>query len=107
MEAKESEDGTYTVGRFVLSKTNFEKAVQVIREAIPQQGWLVIDEIGPLELSGEGFCAVLKEVVALRQEKILLVVRDKEEMVKKVKEYFGINDAIVINSIEEIIPIRL
>lgn len=34
-----------------------------------KEGWLVIDEIGPLELSGEGFHDVLKEVLSNRSEK--------------------------------------
>ena len=92
MEAKETETGVLTVGRFVFSKTNFNKAIQVIRDAIDKEGWLVIDEIGPMELRGEGFSDVLKEVLARRQHKLLLVVRDKDDMVEKVKENFGISD---------------
>lgn len=79
-----------TVGRFVFSKKEFEKAIQVIRDAINKNGWLVIDEIGPMELRGEGFCDVLKEVLMLRKEKILLVVR--EGMAEQVKKYFNIDE---------------
>jgi nucleoside-triphosphatase len=96
MEASGNEE-TLSVGRFVFSKASFEKAIQMIRDAIHKQGWLVIDEIGPLELRGDGFCEVLKEVLTERKEKILLVAR--EGMAEKVKEHFGINTAKIIKEI--------
>jgi nucleoside-triphosphatase THEP1/ABC-type thiamin/hydroxymethylpyrimidine transport system permease subunit len=99
MEAERGEAETLTVGRFIFSKNNFDKAAQIIREDMDTEGWLVIDEIGPMELKGEGFCEVLKEVLAGGNsgEKVLLVVR--EGMAENVKDYFQINDAVVINTI--------
>ena len=99
MEATIDETETLIVGKFVFSKTNFGKAIQIIRESIQKEGWLIIDEIGPLELSGEGFHDVLKEMLATRKHTILLVVRDKEEMVEKVKMKFAIQNAIIINQL--------
>ena len=105
MEAKEGANSTslrtetLTIGRFVFSKANFDKAIQIIRDAIPQPGWLVIDEIGPIELRGEGFSDVLKEVLAKRKHNILLVVRDKDDMIEKVKTYFNINEEVQIQDI--------
>ncbi|MEQ1675214.1 MAG: nucleoside-triphosphatase, partial [Chitinophagaceae bacterium] len=102
MEAKEGETETLTVGRFIFSKNNFNKAVQVIREGIDKDGWLIIDEVGPLELRGEGFADVLKEVLARRQRQVLLVVREKDGMVEKVKEYFGLSNPEIIREIAEL-----
>lgn len=99
MEAT-GEEETISVGRFLFSKTNFEKAIQIIRNAIHKDGWLVIDEIGPLELRGEGFHDVLKEVLMQREYKLLLVVR--EGLSQKVKEQFGIPDAVIINDMQQI-----
>jgi nucleoside-triphosphatase THEP1 len=59
----------------------------------------VIDEIGPLELRGEGFCDVLKKVLTVRRKKMILVVR--KGLAEKIKEYFGIS-AIEINFITDI-----
>jgi nucleoside-triphosphatase THEP1 len=101
MEAKEGETETLTIGRFTFSKANFDKAIQIIKEAIDKEGWLVIDEIGPMELRGEGFAEVLKEVLAKRKHNFLLVVRDKGDMLEKVKNQFGISNAITIRSINE------
>jgi nucleoside-triphosphatase THEP1 len=96
MEAESEEEGV-DVGRFVFSKNNFVKAVEIIRDAIIKDGWLVIDEIGPLEIRGDGFCDVLKEVLSVRKEKLLLVVR--EGMAEKVKDYFKMSDAEIIKEI--------
>jgi nucleoside-triphosphatase THEP1 len=87
MEAAGNEE-TIAIGRFSFSKKNFVKASLIISDAIEKEGWLVIDEIGPLELKGEGFAAVLKEILAQRKDKIILVVR--EGLVEKVISYFEI-----------------
>jgi nucleoside-triphosphatase THEP1 len=100
MEATGDEE-TLEVGRFVFSKAGFDKAIQIIREAVNKKGWLIIDEIGPLELRGEGFCEVLKEVLAQRNNKLLLVVR--EGLLEQVKEYFGISAATGINEISSVL----
>lgn len=86
---------TLLVGRFVFSKAGFEKATTIIRDAIDKKGWLVIDEIGPLELRGEGFHDILKEVLRRRKDNVLLVVR--EGLVKEVEDCFGIS-AILVDS---------
>ena len=96
MEADGYEE-TIAVGRFLFSKKNFEKAALIIRDAITKSGWLVIDEIGPLELRGEGFYTALNEVLKTRKEKIILVVR--EGLAEKVKEHFKIDSAEIIKKI--------
>jgi len=100
MEAKEGEPELLQIGKFVFSKNNFDKAIQIIRDGMNQEGWLVIDEIGPMEIRGEGFSEILKEVLAKRKHKLLLIVRDKDDMVNRVKESFGLADAQVIANIE-------
>ncbi|HMK27654.1 MAG TPA: nucleoside-triphosphatase [Chitinophagaceae bacterium] len=102
MEAA-GEEETLVVGRFAFSKAGFDKAIQIIRDAVSKDGWLVIDEIGPLELKGEGFCSVLKEVLAQRNNKFLIVMREGLE--QQVKEYFSIGTATVkgINEISSLL----
>ena len=102
MEAKEGEMETFTVGKFIFSKTNFNRAIQIIQDGIDKPGWLVIDEIGPLELKGDGFSNVVKEVLTKRKHTILMVIRDKDNTVEKVKSYFNIIDAEQINDIAEL-----
>ena len=98
MEATMEEE-TLTVGRFIFSKAAFDKAIQIIRDSITKEGWLVIDEIGPLELEGKGFYTIINEILILRKNKTILVVR--KGMVEKVKDCFMIN-ATEVNSIDEI-----
>ncbi|NOT50379.1 MAG: hypothetical protein HOP10_03775 [Chitinophagaceae bacterium] len=99
MEATDNETAL-SVGRFAFSIKGFEKATSIIRDAIDKKGWLVIDEIGPLELRGEGFHDVLKEVVRRSKENVLLIVR--EGLVKGVQDYF-VPDCLITNSINSIV----
>jgi nucleoside-triphosphatase THEP1 len=94
MESDEGETEVLKVGRFIFSKEGFEKAVAVIREAKQLPGWLIIDEIGPMELRGEGFHDVLKEVLATSVEgrKIILVIRQGLE--EKVISHFEITGSV-------------
>jgi nucleoside-triphosphatase THEP1/ABC-type thiamin/hydroxymethylpyrimidine transport system permease subunit len=99
MEATDNETGKLFVGRFIFSKAGFEKAIQIIRDSVHKEGWMVIDEIGPMELRGEGFCEAVKEIISSgnKRQKVLLVVR--EGLVDKVKNFFQINEAVVITGI--------
>jgi nucleoside-triphosphatase THEP1/ABC-type thiamin/hydroxymethylpyrimidine transport system permease subunit len=96
MEAEEGEE-TIVVGRYTFSKTGFDKAKEILYENINREGWLVIDEVGPLELRGEGFYGVLKDVLERRKDRTLLIVR--EGLTEKVREFFSIRGVVVIRSI--------
>lgn len=90
MLANSEEEEVMEVGRFQFSKHLFQKAIQSIYHSIEEKkDWIIIDEIGPLELRDEGFADVLKNM--LRNEEraynILLVVRDG--LLEKVIDYFG------------------
>lgn len=100
MEASEEEKETLTIGRFTFSKSGFEKAIQIISAAIPKCCWLVIDEIGPLELNGDGFFKILMEALHTYEGKLLLVVRDKDETLTKVKNLMGKKELIIRNNLD-------
>jgi nucleoside-triphosphatase THEP1 len=102
MEAKENESEVWKIGKFVFSKVQFERAEKILLKAGNTNGWLVIDEVGPLELQEKGFLHVIKKLLAERKGPILLVVRDKDDMVNKVKQFFGLPGAKVIHSPEEL-----
>ncbi len=87
MEAKNQEKNVLEIGRFRFSVSAFEKASEIIRNALTKEkGWLVIDEIGPLELHQKGFHDVLQELLHSSSSipNILLVVRKPllEEVLK-------------------------
>jgi len=91
MEADADEKEILSIGRFQFSAAGFQKATTILHNAIQQnEGWLIIDEVGPLELKGEGFCDVIFEILesASKQLKIVLVVR--EELLNEVTAFFRI-----------------
>lgn len=104
MQANAEDQAIISIGRFVFSQTAFLKATQIIRDSMRHQKacWLIIDEIGPLELNNEGFASVLKEVIHSdnTEQKIILVVR--EALSEKVKNQFCINNAIVMTDISSL-----
>jgi nucleoside-triphosphatase THEP1 len=98
MEANESEYTFISIGRFKFSNKAFEKATQIISDSIGK-GWLVIDEIGPLELNKQGFYGVTKKALENHSSQLLLVVR--EELVEKVRGLFDLKQCNVI-SVEDL-----
>lgn len=102
MEATTGEKEVLTVGRFTFSIAGFNKAIEIIRNAMNSKGWLVIDEIGLVELRDEGFSGILKGVLQNKNDdrKLLLVVR--EGMAEEVKSVFQINNAGLIKDISEL-----
>jgi nucleoside-triphosphatase THEP1 len=94
MEADEIEKEIFSIGRFNFSKAAFEKAIKVIRQSINKNGWLVIDEIGPLELRKEGFYQVIKQSLRDHSTELLFVVR--EHLVDKAIELFELKQYEII-----------
>ena len=81
MEADLNETDIQQVGRYTFSGAAFEWANKVLKEAAesPEIKWLVIDEIGPLELQGKGFTPAFDSIMKnLRPDlNLVLVIREK------------------------------
>lgn len=91
MEANSGEAEILMIGKFKFSKAGFSKAGDILRNGLNEKtGWLVVDEIGPLELRGEAFSEILKEILqsSCNHQKILLIVRDS--IVEEVTQVFGL-----------------
>lgn len=87
---------TITVGRYTFSKAAFNTINdQLLRDAQGDFNWLIVDEVGPLELQNEGFHFALQEIIGACTKKILLVVRDG--LVKKVIEKFQLEEVQIIS----------
>lgn len=96
MEAKPDEVATIFVGRYKFSMNSFSKAIQILTSgANHSSGWLVIDEIGPLELSGRGFDEILTEILenASAGMKLILVVR--QSLRDNVVARYGLNQHLL------------
>jgi len=84
------------IGRYRFNQTAFHWAQRVLRsgfEQVPE--WLVFDEIGYLELQGQGLEPAVRRILnwnkRIAATKLLWVVR--EELLDEVLEYYGLTDA--------------
>lgn len=77
MEADDKEKNILSIGKYNFSQVAFSKAEQIILEPLLSNiQYLVIDEIGPLEIKGEGFYNATKELLQNDLSvNIILVVR--------------------------------
>lgn len=92
MEASSIEIDTLSIGKYTFSNDAFKNAERIIENGmVNNEDWLVIDEIGPLELKGEGFYNILKRILSYNNKfKLLLVVRDS--ILKEFLNYFAIQE---------------
>jgi nucleoside-triphosphatase len=90
MEASPDEKDVLQIGNYAFSQKAFDKAVSILENSLHEKpSWLIIDEIGPLELSGKGFCSLLEKLIAgPLSVRILIVIR--EELVSAVINQFQI-----------------
>lgn len=102
MEALETEVDVVSVGRFVFSKASFERAQSIILSGIGKRGYLVIDEVGPLELRGEGFFAVVKEALKKQESEQVIILVVREGLVDRVREFFGLKEIVIIHDISKL-----
>jgi len=99
-EAFDDSTNLVEVGRFCFLASTFDLAQKEIRNAWNNSEWLVIDEVGKLEMMDRGLEPVVKETIDRYKYhemsgKLLLVVRDYllEDMLAKydIKNYKLIN----------------
>ena len=85
MEAQAGEEALL-IGKYSFSRKSFMKAEETLMSAIGKSyEWIIIDEIGPLELSESGLHKVLLEILQKTNSNLLLVVRDSilHDVIKK------------------------
>lgn len=94
-DAKElNADDIIKIGKYNFLKTGFEKAQNILKRDFNEPyDWLVIDEIGPLELNGTGLEPTVSEIISAKEEfhgHIIVVVRD--EILSSFLTYYKINN---------------
>jgi hypothetical protein len=92
-------EATLMAGSFRFSAQAIQRANFAIGQMAPYPHWLLIDEIGKLELRGDGFAPALRRLLlpgVAGPECLLLVVRG--ELVADVQEEFGLQQACIIDS---------
>src|SRR4051812_30226637 len=95
MEADEQEERAIEVGRYRFSSASFSRAeaelAVALSEASKKRGWLILDEIGPLELKGQGFAGVIRQILRLDPyPNLIFVVR--ENLLEEVMKHFQLKN---------------
>lgn len=99
---------TISIGKFHFLLTAFNKAQQILLDTLQcSSKWLVVDEIGPLELNqNKGLAPVIDKVINHYKEQqqknnnLLIVVRNN--LLAECIEKYQLKEAIVISSMSEI-----
>ena len=95
-QVQQQSEATVTIGRFHFLKETFEIGRHIIEQNLKKQlSWLIIDEVGPLELAGAGFePEITKAVNAFKNQNtdgnLLLVVR--RNLLASLVEHYGLID---------------
>lgn len=99
-----SNENAISIGKYNFSLLAFEKAKKIIEESLTKHlDYVVIDEIGPLELNGKGLEPVITKIIAQKNflsGKLILVVREEifenflihYKLLKNDYEIFDINN---------------
>jgi nucleoside-triphosphatase THEP1 len=80
------------IGRFQFGRAAFAWAESALLGAAthPATHWLVMDEVGPLELRGEGLALALRAILALPQPPPALVLVVRQALAAAVVQEFGL-----------------
>ncbi|MBN2423414.1 MAG: hypothetical protein JXR46_01450 [Calditrichaceae bacterium] len=95
LETDHDSDDNIAIGNYLFSEEIFKWGRDVLLDSLDKNPeWLVIDEIGLLELSGRGLePAVTKALKTERKIKIILVIR--QELVAEVIKYYGLDRQLI------------
>jgi iron complex transport system ATP-binding protein len=71
-------------GRFFIDDSTFQWADEKTMAKIDDADFITIDEVGPLELEGEGFDKTIRKLLEISDKTLILVVRSSllEEVLK-------------------------
>ncbi|MES2772545.1 MAG: nucleoside-triphosphatase [Bacteroidota bacterium] len=92
MEATETETSILEVGKYRFSKASFARASSIMLDALQQEnGFLIIDEIGPLELRGSGFSETITRILEDERNGVEIIIVVREELLEQVIRRFGLD----------------
>ena len=91
MEAQENEENVLSIGKYIFSVAGFDQAKEILKHASDKKNaFLIIDEVGPLELKGEGFSVELKALLDSKDDSLQVIIVVRESLVEEVVVYYGI-----------------
>jgi nucleoside-triphosphatase THEP1 len=92
-QSPERSHETISVGRFHFYKRAFDQANEILLKEV-RVDWCIIDEVGPLELQGQGFFPALEKLRINSSSNLLLVVRSS--LLEAVQEKFALHQSRTI-----------
>jgi nucleoside-triphosphatase THEP1 len=93
MEITEGELDVLEVGRYRFSAKAFRNAISIVEAAsMTDIDFLVIDEIGPMEMRGEGFDKIVKKILKKEKRNFNLVLVIRESIFKNVILNYNIQE---------------
>ena len=95
-----NENNSYRIGKYLFNKTTFDWAKNILVEGIEKKlDWLVVDEVGLLELDGKGLAPVISEIISKKEfnGKIIFVVR--QSLFERFITYYKLIDQYEIFSL--------
>lgn len=105
-DAATSKERITTIGRFHFYSSAFEKANSILLKALAQHPrWLIIDEVGKLELAGKGFHDPVVKAIEFYGNPVApgnLLITVRVGLVEDVISLFNLRDCKVIDKLEEL-----
>lgn len=100
-------DEIVKIGRFTFYQDTFDVAKNWLNHAnLMGENWIIIDEIGKLELNNEGFepefSIFLQNLKRISHDKSLIIVV-REGLLDQVVRHYNLEDAIIIYSLDGLI----
>lgn len=98
--AKNNEGDVLNIGKFSFHKSSFNKASEwaMDHNNDPQIKYLVIDELGKLEIKDEGFNKLIKYLLGNSEKDLIIIIRDY--LYEKALTYYNITEHISLNKNE-------
>lgn len=86
-------ENIFLVGRYKFSEAAFAKANEILEKGLNKKaGTLILDEVGPLELKGQGFYGIMQKIVADRNANLKKIIVVREQIADNVIEVFKIKN---------------
>lgn len=103
-DKNEDPEKIVNIGKYFFSKELFDWGnEEIIKSAETGEEILIIDEIGPLELRGEGFAPALRKVLDIFSQKgKILVIVIRKGLVEEVTGHFRISEYTLLPSLKEL-----
>ena len=105
-EVESAGEGIISIGKYHFKEEIFKKGQEIllVKQRIPVD-WIVVDEVGKLELEGRGFEPAVSQLIkdvkeGSRKEKLLLVIRDS--ILETAVEQLHLEQAVIVNDLKHL-----